>query len=500
MNFKSLLTLFIGLTVYSSIYSQSEDISKIPPCGVREFGPSNWLREFQTNPSAFSHLRGNNDILQLPMTIHIVGQTDGSGYFSRAELQVAICKLNQDYEEHNIRFFIQGPIIYHNNTSWYNHATFNIGQLMYNVTKVVGTMNVYIDNNAAGNCGYAISGADRMYLKKACIRGTNTTTWSHEMGHALSLPHTFSGWEDTTYDSTQPTPSVVFRGNSPVNVERVDGVNCAEAADGFCDTEPDYLSARWNCNSNGLSPNILKDPLNVEFRVDGTMIMSYSNDACASVFSPMQVAAMRANIQTVKANMVYTGSLPVIGSLTTVNISPTQDQEVLNVNIRLDWEAVENTSAYIVEVSRFADFNLKEFEAVVTTNTVTVPQLTENRNYFYRVMPVNNSDFCTRFSPATRFRAVIQTSTTEAEGNSFSIYPTILEDTEFMSISGRLFRSMDITFDVIDLQGRTISSTRKNLPAGPLSESLLVGSLPKGMYIMRISSAEGISALKFLVP
>lgn len=500
MNFNSYLSLFIFLLSFSSVYAQEEDISKIPPCGVREFGPTAWLREFQTNPSAFSHLRGNNEMLQLPMTIHIIGQTDGSGYFTRAELQVAICKLNSDFEEHNIRFFIQGNLIYHNNTSWYNHASFNIGNLMYNSTKVAGTMNIYIDNNAAGNCGYATLGGDRIFLKKSCIRGPSTTTWSHEMGHALSLPHTFSGWEDTTYDPTQPTPSVVFRGNSPVNVERVDGVDCVNAADGFCDTEPDYLSARWNCNGNGESPTILKDPFNVEFRVDGTMIMAYSNDACAAVFSPQQVAAMRANIQTTKGDMVYSGSLPEFETPTTVNIAPTQDQEVLNVNILIEWEPVEFAAAYIVEVSRFLDFTIKEFEAQVTTTSVTIPTLVANRNYFYRVMPINNSDFCTSFSTSTRFRAVIQTSTSEAAGSSFSIYPTLLNGTEFMTISGRLNRSINVTFDVLDLQGRVLSSTEKFLVAGPLSETLYVGSLPKGMYIMRINSGEGISALKFLVP
>lgn len=499
MNFKSYLTFFIGLILFSSLNAQDEDISKIPPCGVREFGPSNWLREFQTNPSAFIHLRGNNDILQLPMTIHIIGQADGSGYFSRAELQVATCKLNQDYEEHNIRFFIQ-EIRYHNNNAWYNHATFSIGNFMYSSTKVEGTMNVYIDNNAAGNCGYATLSGDRLFLRKSCIRGSASTTWSHEMGHALSLPHPFSGWEDTTYDPSMPTPAVVFRGNSPVNVERVDGVNCASSADGFCDTAPDYLSERWNCNGNGESPIILKDPLNVEFRVDGTLIMAYANDACASVFSPQQVAAMRANIQTVKDRMIFSGTLPELASPSTVTISPSQDQEVLNVNILLEWEPVENALEYIVEVSRFSDFNLKEFEAIVSTTSVVVPELVAERNYFYRVMPVNYSDFCTSFSPSTRFRAVIQTSTTEVAGSSFSIYPTILKDTEYMSIAGRLNKSINVTFDILDLQGRVVSSTQKFLIAGPLSESLFVGSLTKGMYLMRISSSEGISALKFLVP
>lgn len=501
MNIRSILILFFGILLFNSAKAQDEDKSKIPPCGVREFGISNWLREFQTNPSAFSHLRGNNDILQVPMTIHIIGQADGSGYFSRPDLQIAICKLNNDFAQYNIKFFIQGPIRYHNNTTWYNHTTFPIGNAMYSATRVQNTMNVYIDNNAAGNCGYAPSGGgDRLFLRKSCIRGAVSTTWAHEMGHALSLPHTFSGWEDTTYDPSQPTPSVVFRGNNPVNVERVDRVNCASSADGFCDTEPDYLSGLWNCNGNGQSSTILKDPLNVEFRVDGSMIMSYANDACHSGFSPMQVAAMRANLQTVKSAMLFSGSLPQLGSLSTVGVSPMADEEVLHQNIRLEWESVPNAEEYIVEVSRFNDFGLKEFEALVTTNTVIVPELVAGRNYLYRVMPLNKSDFCTTFSPTTRFRAVIQTSTTEVAGNSFSIYPTLLKDTEYMSLSGRLSRSLDITFDVLDLQGRIISSTRKFLPAGTISESLFIGSLPKGMYMMRINSGEGITALKFMVP
>src|SRR5690606_1217664 len=118
---------------------------------------------------------------------------------------------------------------------------------------------------------------------------------------------------------------------------------------------------------------------------------------------------------------------------------------------------------YIVEVSRFSDFNLKEFEAVVTGTSVVVPELVANRNYFYRVMPVNYSNFCTSFSPSTRFRAVIQTSTTEVAGSSFSLFPTIVKGTEYMSITGRLNRSVAVTFDVLDLQGRVISSTEKFL-------------------------------------
>mgnify|MGYP000043822657 FL=1 len=54
-------------------------------------------------------------------------------------------------------------------------------------------------------------------------------------------------------------------------VEKVDGSNCEYAADGFCDTPPDYLAYRWTCNqSTGTSFGTMLDPNGESFKSDAT--------------------------------------------------------------------------------------------------------------------------------------------------------------------------------------------------------------------------------------
>ena len=64
-------------------------------------------------------------------------------------------------------------------------------------------------------------------------------------------------------------------------------------ATAFCDTSPDYLNFRWSCNEDSESYQLQTDPDGVNFRSDGTLIMSYSNDECANRFSEEQISAMQ---------------------------------------------------------------------------------------------------------------------------------------------------------------------------------------------------------------
>lgn len=481
-----------------TVKAQEEQINDIPPCGLTEYSIPNWLREFQMNPNSYLQYRNGNNLLKIPLTINLVAQADGSGRFTIPELVEAMCQLNTLYAEHNIRFFIKGDIRMPNNTSWYNHTTNNVGAAMYNATKVANTINVYIDNNAAGNCGYAYLGGDGMFLRKSCTRGTTSTTWAHEMGHSLSLPHTFYGWEGTTYNPNQNTPVVVTGTGNVVQVERVDRTNCTTAADGFCDTEPDYISERWSCNAQGQS-NVMKDPAGAEFRAFGKYIMAYANDACANEFSPNQVSAMRTHIQASKANFLFNGDLPDMGSQTATVLEPVADQAVHYQNIRLTWNSVENADQYIVQVARFSDFGQREFEAFIQDTTVIVPALTENRNYFYRVMPFNKTDFCVKFSDPIRFSTVVQTSTIDLQGNSFRIYPTILTEGQEFNVEGLLNRPLDVKFDLMDTHGRVLNRYQRFILSGNFRERLPVGTLTPGVYLLRVSSDAGSSTLKFVV-
>jgi hypothetical protein len=492
-----LLTVFTFLTLSTSF---SQDHPPANYCGMKDEMISAWLREFQQNPSAYAHLRTNNDMLQLPLTIHIIGRTDGSGYYSTPDLMRSLCYLNELFEPVNIRFFIKGAIKYHNNTTWFNHETMQVGSFMYNSTRVPNTMNCYIDSNAAGNCGYAGGfGSDRMWLRQSCIRGSNST-WAHEMGHALSLPHTFYGWEGQTlnYTEGQNAPNVVTFTGSPVLVERVDRSNCVLAADGFCGTPSDYINIIWNCMGNNKESAITQlDPSGASFKSEGKYTMSYSN--CSTDFSDDQINAMRAHILSQKTNWIDNTQFPLLSSHKPVNVYPTQDLEVHYRDIRIEWAPISNADSFIVEVSRFNVFGSLEFRGTTTQNFIVVPALVENRNYFYRVMPVSKNDFCVSYSDATRFKAVINTSTINLEGNSFRIFPNILSQNQSITLEGNFYNPLSIQLDIINTEGKSVFRENRFFNSGHFREQVELPNLSPGFYILRGTSSGGTSSIKLIV-
>jgi len=479
------------------IFSQTEFIE---PCGVsaEDQYDNAWLNDYRQNPDKYSHFQRSNDIIYLPLTVHLIGRSDGTGYFSDDNLDRELCELNEQFRATNIQFFVQGNVLYHANTNWFNHATRQVGNAMYQATRVPGTINCYIDNFASGACGYATIGGDRVFLRISCV-GQNSTTWAHELGHSLTLPHTFVGWEGTTYEANTKAPN--FVGNRAV--ERVDGSNCATAADGFCDTDPDYISNRWSCNANGESTIQLIDPDSIPFRAKAKFFMGYSSDACMSVFSDEQIAAMRAHSLSAKANMVtfdnpFTNAL---SSPSTDLVLPELNEVVTGDSILLAWRRVGNAQGYRVQLSRFQSMGILIEDIIVQDTFLYLSNLEVNRNYFWRVRPESNQDFCKSFSTVGRFRfeEELQTSTREIEGVKFEIFPTILMSGQHLTINAKSIRSLDVDLRVIDFTGKVVHNQAINLQPGILRESIVLPVLPSGMYFINFASAGQMFSSKFVV-
>lgn len=329
-------------------------------CGTLDH-KTKWLTQFQQRLEKGLVQKNLNEPLNIPMTIHLVGSDDGRGYLSIATLLDALCTLNEDFEQWNIQFFMQ-DILYVANERWNNHATFAIGREMVDANSIPNTMNIFFVSNAAGACGYANINSYYSVVSKNCT-GKGDHTWAHEIGHALSLNHTFYGWEaigdidSINYNFNEPAPEFIrYRGNN-ILVERVDGTNCREAADGFCDTQPDYLFNRWACNNDTRSRQLQKDPTGVSFNSDGSLIMSYALDACTNRFSEEQALAMRANLIEQKDGLGRR-AMPFgrIEQSTLLPLSPLDSGLVNAENGFLEWEAVPNATHYIVQVSRLPTF------------------------------------------------------------------------------------------------------------------------------------------------
>lgn len=399
----------------------AQESQNFHPCGSNH-GRSPWLKRYQAAPQDFA--KGGDTTLYLPMTIHLVGSDDGQGYFSYRQLMDAVCTLNEDFIQANMHFYVQ-EVRYINNSAWDNHENVLDGYEMMVANDVYGTINTYFVSDPAGNCGYNLPYAS-MAVALGCA-GPNDHTWAHEMGHHLSLPHPFLGWEGgINYDDTEapdfsiPAPTTVtydytfFQDTLILDtliidtaiVELVDGSNCAIAADGFCDTPPDYLASRWNCNSDGLSAVSQTDPTGATFNSDGGLIMSYADDACSNRFSTEQIAAMRANLYDEKPEVLVpvTPALSVSTDPTDLYY-PTGGIDVPFNLVTLEWEAVEHATKYLVEVSRLNSFpgSITSVYTVEDATTLDLTDLLEDKTYYWRVRPFNDFYFCSGFSDTEQF-------------------------------------------------------------------------------------------------
>jgi hypothetical protein len=83
---KVLITLGAMLFLALPISAQTE----LAPCGTGS-EISEWLDKYQDNPSLYPK---SDQLIWLPLTIHIVGTFEGEGYFPVNSVYNALCKLN----------------------------------------------------------------------------------------------------------------------------------------------------------------------------------------------------------------------------------------------------------------------------------------------------------------------------------------------------------------------------------------------------------------------
>lgn len=462
---------------------------------------SEWLEHYQQNPQVIN--RSLLDTIYVPVTFHIVGKNDGTGYISYNRLMDGFCFLNEVFAQAAIQFYVKGDIRFINNSSYYDHNNSTGGQMMA-ANNVPNTVNFYVVNDPNGALGYYSPTRDAVALAKGSLT-SGDYTWPHEAGHYLSLPHTFYGWETTDYNYNTQTPNTVTWGGITRLVEKVNGSNCVFAGDGFCDTSPDYLNFRWNCNSDVESPQIQKDQEGVDFRSDGTLIMGYALDNCVTRFTEGQIGAMRANLQQVRPGHLTNQNpgLPVASNELTP-IFPAEGQAVLNGEpFTLEWEAIPNAEMYFVDISQISTFAFINKTYVTTTNSVDIAgdELNPDRKYYWRIRPFNRYDACVSNSDAHSFELAetISSANDRETVQGLRLYPNPAKENQEVVLEFASEKAGDATISILGLTGQALNSRRLGVAAGANRASLSIDGLPKGLYLVRIDANGGANYRKLLV-
>lgn len=490
------LIVLVSVLIPLSLFSQSE----FDPCGTPA-GKSKWLKKYQQNPEAYETRLG--DPILMPLTIFSVGDDTGLGAFSESNLLVALCQLKEDFLGTDIYFYMDSPIKYMYNSAYYEHGSVLDGAQMMFDNNIPNTINNYFVKDPAGNCGYNLPYAG-VAMNKACS-GPGDHTWAHEIGHNLSLPHPFLGWEggvshdgSVFHDYSDPAPDTIYYDYTyfkdtlildtmiidAIAVERMDGSNCHDAGDGFCDTAPDYLGFRWMCDNDGLSLQEQTDPSGEKFVSDGQWFMSYSFDNCATGFSGEQIDAMRANILDEKPDYIDPEvEMPGdIVDVPTLNY-PLDEEMVAYSGLELDWTPVENATAYLVQLGFEPTVTAVLYDTLVYEDQVQLFNLNQDYKYYWRVMPINEFTFCTEFSEIDVFVTGDFVSTEETLYGSLDIIPNPINSGEGIYINNQT--GLDISeVRIVNANGRAIHEFSQ---VNSLSEIYLT----TGFYFCQIKMSDG---------
>lgn len=489
----SLFFLLLSLTSFS-LAAQS-DPTGFDYCGYHD--KSDWLVRYQAGE--FPRGEKSNAIRYVPLNIVFTGNDDGGQRQSPRKFLESMQLLNQDFRAQNIQFYISGRIQYVNNSSYNDHNS-QTGADLRARHRRNGHINTYFVANPNGNCGYYSPNFEGVVNNQSCTGGLDRT-WAHEMGHYLSLPHTFFGWESVgSIDSIkldEPAPaSIRFRGTN-IPVERVNGSNCEQAADGFCDTTPDYLMQRWGCNGAREYPDSLLDPDSTRFAVPAFNIMSYAFDQCVNGFTQDQQDAMFANLDSRRTLIRPTTIDTFAADVADFSIISPPDRTRLPFGnpVTFQWNSVPNADFYAIEVNQNSNFEgAVAYTTVVYDTTLVLDNiLQESRLYYWRVRPVNNFTVDGEFSDIFAFRngrgQAPPSATIDAGFNAaLTIAPNPVAGGMTLNVDAiDLASNGTLDYELIDATGRQVYQRAGIVVTSrSFSERIPTAGLSAGMYFLRL--------------
>lgn len=346
---------------------------------------------------------------------------------------------------------------------------------------VAGTANVYFVEDPNGACGYYAPAGGALAIGKNCAN-TNSTTLVHELGHFLGLPHTFYGWEGHNTSSPPSNPELVTRGP---------GANCSSAGDGFCDTEADYISQRWRCPYSGTYSDLNGDA----YKPDATNYMSYSNDACMTNFSAMQIGRMKDKLATTYRSFQNT-IIPAYTVFSKPKLLYPTDTIYSNYT-KLIWNKVKGAEAYQV---KFKQGSIAVKLETVTADTfldISSLSLSQTTVYNISIVPLNGVNVCrsvsldqaVAYSNATTTLSVSDLS----ESAKINVYPNPAR--ESVTVDMRDFEDGKYLVSLSGITGQLLVLQTIYHPGGNFTTQISTRELSDGLYFIRISG-EGQSAVR----
>ncbi|MEQ1631630.1 MAG: zinc metalloprotease [Planctomycetota bacterium] len=256
-----------------------------------------------TNPAAWAP----TTVLRIPVVVHVIANTGGTGNLSDTVVQSQITVLNEDFRalagtpgapgfDTKVEFFLAttdplgaptNGIRRYTNATWFNDTGSYWTTIAWDTTRY---LNIYTNSaGGGGTLGYVPdlpqggsvlnTTADRVVILYSAFGRPATggapynqgRTCTHEVGHFLGLFHTFQGGCGTA--------------------------SCYTTGDRICDTAAEQ-TARFGCPTTAVSCGT-PDPIR--------NYMDYTDDSCMTNFTAEQAARIRCTLANYRPNLGVPG-------------------------------------------------------------------------------------------------------------------------------------------------------------------------------------------------
>ncbi len=440
----------------------------------------------------------------VPVAFHLVANSNGVGRVAHNRVLEQLCKLNEDFADLNMQFYIKTLRDNINNTAIYQ-TQFNAGTAM-NLLRDPGAVNIWIVDVAtpappsSGDngiiLGYYNPQRDWVVVRRDQVNA-NSVTLPHEIGHYFSLDHTHNGWDAQPYSpSMHGTPAPAM---SPgfVPTERQDGSNCQTAGDYICDTPPDYNGFGFA----GCNYNIAQDPAGVTIDPDEQLFMSYFLNCVRNdyYFSNTQQSLIWADYNSTRRNYIRSSFVPNLTEITETPVLqfPINNETPPGYNqVTFQWTAVNGADFYLLEIDRVATYTLSPLRFVVAgTNTFTVTTLEPNRTYYWRVRPYNAYRTCaiSTLSGVFRTNSTVVSVNDIRELSEWTLSPNPVSSAQHaLQVSFQAEQSFDGTLRLFDATGRQVRHYgRHRIASGASYLELDMRGLSNGVYLLTLEYDKG---------
>ncbi|QOD61779.1 T9SS type A sorting domain-containing protein [Polaribacter haliotis] len=504
---KKLLLLFI--LIHTLSYSQNKKIENLS-CATE------WTSENEIYFKNVKKVRKKQTFkltsnANIPIKVHIVRNSDGSGGISETGFNTILSELNAAYLPMKMSFYLCEDINYIDNSEYYTFDKSEENDLA-NSTEVIQVINIYFVNSIAKNGdsvgGYAYIPYSylpyKSSLNRIFIANTNSSTLIHEIGHFFSLPHTHG------------------TSNSTLTNELVDGSNCSSEGDKFCDTPADpnllnKVNSECKYNETTIDANgDLYKPLTNNY-------MSYSRSSCKNSFTPEQQSAIVETLLNERSYLAYNNNFSVqfnaekcdeennLEPQNNTRPFPFYNSDINNIKTwdclsssnDIDWiaEIKVNNINYAIKVESANNSVGRYFIDIETSNNVITIEtrpgvmLTDTKLFLYdgtktKILAEDDNSGLYNFS-----KIVYDTSNSlNLMENYFSetvIYPNPAKNRLYIK---KLPKSSFYHIEIINILGK-----KKSLKFKEENIKINLNNYSKGFYTLKIKTEIGIITRKIII-